>query len=360
MNEITKAAILLNASYATQKIFSNLCRGHEPCELWKSESLWNEIGLTPAMKQKLSRLLYDDWAKRELERTENFNARFITSYDLDYPARLLELRKPPIGLYVKGSVNLTLPSIAIVGTRKCSAYAEGVAFNLGKALAQAGITTISGGASGIDTAGHRGVLSVNGVTVVVFGTGLDKCYPAANRDLFARILERGAWVSEYPFGTGGKGWRFTDRDRLIAAISSTVVIAESPEGGGAMHTARIGIETGREVWSIPGRITDEVSRGTNMLMNEGSKTLFDINSFINIIKGEHVQVDINFDVEDAEAPELTDSEKIIYSLLRHNGGRTTDELMIESSLDIWEVQTALTCLEAEGLIANSFGRYSVC
>lgn len=346
----------MNASHATQKVFNNLCNGHEPCELWKSESLWDEIGLTLTMKQKLSGLLYDDWAEREIERTERFNARFITSYDLDYPVRLFDLKKPPIGLYVKGSVNLTVPFTAIVGTRKCSAYAEGVAVNLGKALAQADIPTISGGAKGIDTAGHRGVLAENGVTVVVFGTGLDKCYPSSNRDLFARILERGAWVSEYPFGTDGNTWRFPERDRLIAAMSSRIVIAESPEGGGAMHTARVGLNLGREVWSIPGRITDEVSLGTNMLMNEGSKSLYSINDFININKDQQVQIEIDI----AEPPELTDEEKIVFSFLQRNGGRTTDELMIEVGLNVWEVQTALTDLEAEGLIANSSGRYSVC
>lgn len=364
MDSITKAGLLLNAVKAPQTAFTRLCSDYDPAELWQSESLWRELGLTERMRERLSGFLSSGWAEKEDERIYTNGARFITSKSLDYPARLLDLKNPPIGLYIKGSVNISLPSIAIVGTRKCSHYAEGVAENLGKALAMAGIITVSGGAKGIDTAGHRGTLSENGTTVVIFGTGLDKTYPVENRDLFARILERGAWVSEYPFGTDGNTWRFPERDRLIAAISAHVVVAESPEDGGAMHTARIAKELGRDLWSIPGRIIDDVSMGTNLLIREGSNIFVSINDFISTITGGR-EISIDFggideaSRNDNAEKDLTDEEKIIYSLIQRKDGRTNDELISESGLDVMAVSMALMSLEGEGLIVDMAGRYSV-
>ncbi len=362
VDSVTRAGLLLNAVRVPHKIFTRLCSEYDPSELWHSQSLWQELGLSDRMTERLAGFISSGWAEKEDDRIYTNGARFITSKSIDYPVRLLELKNPPIGLYIKGSVNLSLPSVAIVGTRKCSAYAEGVAVNLGKASARAGIITISGGARGIDTAGHRGTLDEGGVTVVIFGTGLDKTYPAENKDLFARVLERGAWVSEYPFGTDGNTWRFPERDRLIAAISAHVVVAESPEGGGAMHTAREAITLRRDVWSIPGRITDNTNTGSNMLMREGVSALVKISDFIRIITQSR-DIPIDFSIDDAPGnsagtPELTDDEKIIYSLLQKNGGMTQDEILTDSGLDVMAVSMALMSLESEGLIADNGGRYS--
>ena len=348
MDNTLKAALLLNAINASSTIFARLCNEHDPQDLWQSQSLWQELRLTDRMQQRLSGFLRDDWAEREYDRVQKFGARFIPFNSIDYPPKLYDLKKPPIGLYVKGNVNISLPLVSIVGTRKCSVYAEGVATNLGKALAQNGIITLSGGAKGIDTAGHQGTLAENGVTVVIFGTGLDKVYPVENKDLFERIIERGAWVSEYPFGTDGNPWRFPERDRIIAGMSAHIVVAESPEGGGAMHTARIGIELGRDVWSIPGRITDDVSRGTNLLVREGTNIFLGISDFIKIITG-HEQINIAFmdSASDSEAantttpPELSDDAKTVYSLIQRYGGRTADELLTDSGLDFMAVQSAI-------------------
>ncbi len=364
MDNITKAGLLLNVVRAPHTAFTRLCSDYDPAELWQSESLWRELGLAERMRERLSGFLSTGWAEKEDERIYAFGAKFITSQSLDYPAKLLDLKKPPIGLYIKGNANLSFPSVAIVGTRKCSVYANGVAENLGKALAKTGIITVSGGAKGIDTAGHRGTLSENGTTVVIFGTGLDRTYPVENRDLFARILERGAWVSEYPFGTDGNTWRFPERDRIIAAISSRVVVAESPEDGGAMHTARIARELGRDLWSIPGRIVDDVSMGTNLLIREGSNIFVSINDFISTITGgreNSIDFDETNEASGNERPEinLSDDEKVIYSLIQRQGGRTSDEIVTESGLDFVSVNMALMNLEGEGLIADMAGRYTV-
>lgn len=362
MDSTTKAALLLNNIRAPVAAFKRLCSDYDSADLWHSHSLWDELNLTERMKQRLSDFLAIDWAENEYDKLYSFGAKFISALDSDYPKKLSDLRNPPIGLYVKGSVNLSLPLVAIVGTRKCSAYAEGVAEKLGKALALNSRITVSGGAKGIDTAGHRGTLSAKGVTVVIFGTGMDKTYPAENKDLFTRILEQnGAWVTEYPFGTDGNLWRFPERDRIIAAIASIVVVAESPEGGGAMHTARKAIELGRELWSIPGRITDEVSKGTNILLSEG-KVVVTIDDFIRKINSEHGQINISFEDSDEPSapppPELTDDAKIIYSLIQANTGITVDVLLSDSGLDFMDIQTAVSELAFNGLITESGGRYS--
>ncbi|MBQ7559474.1 MAG: DNA-processing protein DprA [Synergistaceae bacterium] len=364
-NEYTRAGILLNAIRAPYEFFSRLCENYEPDEILKGASFWEELGLKKNHQQKLSGLLRDNWAEKEIDRAEKFGARFITAKDIDYPAKLKDLKNPPVGLYVKGSANILLPSVAIVGTRKCSSYGQTTATNIAKALAQNHITVISGGARGIDTAGHRGCLSENGATIAVFGTGIDKVYPIENRDLFSRIIERGAIISEFPMGMGGESWHFPDRNRIIVGMASRVVVVESPEGGGAMLTARAALELGREVWSVPGKITDDVSKGTNQLFNEGAKTTVSVKDFIEIIAGTNEQFNLNFD-EFSDAPQkikkaapiLTDEEKIIYSILQRQGEILIDEIISKSGLDFMTVQEALMNLSAEGLIMDSSGRYS--
>ena len=360
LNEFSRAGILLNAIKAPYEIFEKLCGNYEPDELFKGEKFWDELGLNKNKQEKLSNLISQNWAEKEFSKLEKIDSRFITSKDLDYPAKLKDLSKPPIGLYVRGSANISLPSVAIVGTRKCSDYARTTATNLAKALAGQNIIVISGGARGIDTAGHRGALEADGVTISVFGTGIDRVYPAENRDLFLRILERGALISEFPLGTGGEAWRFPERNRIIVGMASRVVVVESPEGGGAMLTARMALKLKREVWSVPGRISDDVCRGTNELFNEGAKATISINDFVAKIAGVNEQLNLNFDepAPKYSAPVLSDEEKIIYSLIQRQGGKLADEILNESKLDFMTMQEALMNLEANGLIINSSGRYS--
>ena len=359
MNPVTKVALIFNAAKIPFEFFRKLCDSYGPDELFIGESILRELGLNDSQCQRVSSLITkDSWPERELERVENSGARFITAKDLDYPAKLFDLKNSPTGLYVKGKANLSLPSVSIVGTRKPSSYAQNAATQLGKSLALQGITVISGGARGIDSAGHRGTLANDGTTIAVFGTGIDKIYPSENRDLFARITEKGAIISEYPFGTAGEGWHFIERNRIIAALSSRTVIAESPEDGGAMHTAEFGFELGREVWALPGRIDDRTCRGSNMLIARGAKILVSIEEFVQSVSGKRVQLNLE-DEEQVSRPELSDEEKIIYSFLQKHSKITIDDIEMQSELDFADINSALMTLEAEGLIINEAGRYSV-
>ena len=364
MNDITHAGLIFNAANIPLGLFTKLCNDYDPHEIFSGSSFLRELGLTDAQTSRVTDFLAkDSWAERELELISRLGAKFITAQDLDYPAKLLDLKRPPVGLYIKGKANISLPSIAIVGTRNPGSYGQVTAGNLARDLAKHGAITISGGAAGIDSAAHRGSLSEDGITIAVFGTSIDRVYPFENRDLFERIIERGAVISEYPVGTPGESWHFPERNRIIAALSSRVVIVEAGEKSGALITAKYAQELGRELWCVPGRITDENSRGTNSLLNNGAKCLYDIGDFVESFTGKHEQLSLFAD-DDADSkhtnsvPEMSDDEKVIYSLLQKNGSSLLDEIISESGIDAVDVQSALMMLEAEGLVHESSGRYS--
>ena len=360
MDPTLKAALLMNAAHAPLPAFRKLCGKYAPEDL-KREELWDALNLTPSVQKNLSRLLRGgDWPEREEERAARFGARFLTVDDPDCPARLQDLSQPPIGLYVKGKLDVTLPSVAVVGTRRCSAYGKTVAEAIGRALARGGLMVVSGGARGIDAAGHRGCLAEGGVTVAVLGTGIDRVYPMEHRELFARIAETGALISEYPMGTEGAAWHFPERNRLIVGMTGRTVVVESPEDGGAMISARLALDLGREVWCVPGRITEDVCRGTNRLLRDGAEPLVDVDEFIHCATGRYGQLVLDLDEPAARPqPPLSTDEKVVLALLQRQGGRTMDELLAESGLDLVTLQTCMMTLSASGLaVVSGPGRFS--
>ncbi|MBQ9629205.1 MAG: DNA-processing protein DprA [Synergistaceae bacterium] len=372
MDSITKAAMIFNAAKIPFTFFNILCDSYSPDELFTHESILHELGLNDSQCQRIESFMTKDaWPERELERTEKLSARFIHARDLDYPAKLKDLSNPPIGLYVRGKANISLPSVAVVGTRKPGDYARVTANHLGRGLAKKNIITISGGARGIDAEGHRGTLAEDGITIAVFGTGIDRIYPAEHRDLFRRILYRGALISEYPLNTNGEAWHFSERNRIIAAMSSRIIVVESPEGGGALKTANYGFKLGREVYAVPGLITNENCMGSNKLISQGAKILFSIDEFMNDFAFKPEQLNFGFDdlsdgheADEAkenvkEEIELDDDEKLIYSIVQTHNEITADNLAEESKLDLLTVQSALISLMSEGLVSENSGRYSV-
>ena len=347
MYDAIKAGLLFNAASIPCEKFMRLCRDYGEFE--PRDSLFDALGMTSSQKSRLVALLAKDgWAERELERLAGMGGRFITANSADYPARLLGLKNPPTGLYVIGPLNLALPSVSIVGTRRPSSYGLETAFILAKMLARNGITVISGGAKGIDAASHKGALSVKGCTIAVFGTGLDRIYPVEHRRMFEEIAVNGALVTEYPLGTNGEGWRFVARDRLIAGLSSKVVVVESPEEGGALHTAKYCRELGHELWVVPGRISDEVCTGSNRLLQDGAGAVVSIEEFA----GKREQLTFGF-----ERTELSEDDKRVYALLQKKGGRTLDNIAAESGIDASVVSGAVVMLEADGLVESRGGRY---
>jgi DNA processing protein len=193
----------------------------------------------------------------------------VSRTDPAYPQALLRLTDPPSGIHLRG-VLPDEPAVAIVGSRRCTRYGASLARTMGRSVAEAGWTVVSGLARGIDTAAHLGALDGHGLTVAVLGCGIDVWYPASNRQLGERILETGAVVSEYGPGVEPAPWRFPARNRIIVGLSGAVVVVEAAERSGALITARLAMEHGIDVFAVPGDLDRETSRGANRLIADGA------------------------------------------------------------------------------------------
>lgn len=265
--------------------------------------------------------------------------RLIQAASDNAPVGLADLEDAP-DLYVDGTLNGS-PGVAVVGTRRATRYGIDLAEAFGAAIARAGWTTVSGLARGIDTAAHRGCLRVGGHAVAVLGCGIDVCYPKENSGLFDQIIETGgAILSEYEPGTPPDRWRFPARNRIIASISSAVVVVEAAKTGGALITARLGAELGRPVFVVPGDVDRPSSAGCNLLIRDGAFPVMGPHDLI-----EELSLVIG-------PPEKSDVPTLGIPL----GGLGLDELPELWSLSMSEALSRLTRLEMEGLVRRDGDR----
>lgn len=191
-----------------------------------------------------------------------------------YPPLLETIGDPPEQLWVLGSLPAAA-GVAIVGTRRATRYGLGLAREMGRAVAASGWVVVSGLARGVDGAAHRGCLDADGTGVAVLGSGVDVWYPPEHRELGEELVARGgAVMSEYPPGSGPEPWRFPARNRIISGLSGAVVVTEAAEKGGALITARLAAEQGREVFAVPGDVSRPTSAGTNRLIRDGAHPVF--------------------------------------------------------------------------------------
>ncbi len=200
------------------------------------------------------------------------NIRICTIQDAAYPAKLKNIIDPPLVLYYKGNLPEfdAQPTIALVGTRKSSAYGYNVARRMGYQMAQSGAVLLSGLADGIDGAGAIGGLTAGGTVVGVLGCGADVVYPAKHKALYADVQQRGCLISEFPPGTPPYKWNFPKRNRVLSGLSNGVLVVEAPERSGALITARSAAEQGRDVFAVPGNIDMPTFMGSNALLREGA------------------------------------------------------------------------------------------
>lgn len=219
--------------------------------------------------------------QREWDRFQKSGMSFVTSEQEEYPLKLREIYDAPYGLFYYGSLQILQGKTAgIVGARKCSEYGKYIASKLAENLARVGITVVSGMAEGSDAAAHVGTLKAEGNTAAVLGCGADICYPSKNRKLYEAIRRNGCILSEYPPGTEPIAWHFPARNRLISALCETLIVVEAKEKSGSLITADFALEQGKDVYAVPGRITDELSRGCNELIRQGAGIITGISSFL--------------------------------------------------------------------------------
>lgn len=200
---------------------------------------------------------------------ERAGCQIVMCGDAGYPPALRAVANPPDVLFVRGTIPRG-PSVAVVGTRRCTGYGRGLAGAFGRAVADAGWVMVSGLARGIDGEVHRGTLDADGRGVGVLGCGPDVVYPRENRDLFVGLTRRGAVISEYPPGTRPHGWRFPPRNRIISGLAAAVVVVEAGVTGGALVTAGLAAGQGRELFAVPGDVDREASVGCNQLIRDGA------------------------------------------------------------------------------------------
>jgi DNA processing protein len=279
-----------------------------------------------------------------------------------YPQLLAEIDDPPILIYVRGDVDaLQLPMLAIVGSRNPTRGGLQTAFEFSRHLARTGFCIASGLAQGIDTAAHTGALEPGGMTVAVLGHGIDRIYPAANRDLAHRIAKSGALVSEYPLGSPPRREHFPQRNRLISGMSLGTLVVEAAKRSGSLITARLAAEQGREVFAIPGSIHNALSRGCHQLIRQGAKLVEsadDIQSELGPLVGHLMQnATAALQTDDISTKRDADYEALL-AVMGHDP-MSADQLASESGLTIEQVSSMLLILELEGDIeALNGGQYS--
>jgi DNA processing protein len=262
-----------------------------------------------------------------------------------FPPLLRAIFDPPKRLYIRGSAAddvLEQPAVAIVGARACSPYGSQVARRLGRELASAGLTVVSGLARGIDGEVHRGALEAGGMTVGVLGCGIDRDYPAAHAELARRIRERGLVVSEYEPGVEPAPWRFPARNRIIAGLCAATVVVEARDRSGALITADLALEEGRDVLAVPGEITSPLSAGTNALLKLGAAPCTSADDVLELF---------GVASETRPAPSVDGPAKKVLAALPG----AADDVARTTGLDARVVAVALAELELAGLASEGDG-----
>jgi DNA processing protein len=303
-------------------------------------------------------------AERELALTRRIDrCRLVNWTDPEYPQTLLQIYDPPVMLYVRGDPQvLNLPAIGIVGTRRPTLYGTQMAERLGRELAARGLVLVSGMARGIDAIGHQGAMAANGRAVGVLGTGVDVCYPKENRKLYDKVLERGAIISEFPLGTHPAPENFPIRNRIVAGMPLGVVVVEGAQYSGSLITARLAMEFGREVFGVPGNVTQPVSFAPNQLIKQGAKL---VTNGADVI--EELPTPVRAALVQAEQPEteqrnllaaasLNSSEKKIYELLSTDEPKHIDDIVERSGLNSSEVLATLFDMDMKGIIRQTPGK----
>ncbi len=298
--------------------------------------------------------------ERDLRWLEEDRAHIVTLEDEHYPPLLREISDPPPLLYVRGDVDrLSFPQLAMVGSRNPDPQGRENARDFARRLARAGMTVTSGLALGVDTESHRGALET-GATIAVTGTGLDRVYPARNRELAHQIVESGAMVSEFPIGTEPHPAHFPRRNRIISGLALGTLVVQAAKKSGSLITARLAMEQGREVFAIPGSIHNPLARGNHQLIRQGAKLVEttediveELGGMITLLKEQLSLVEEDSDqsvsgvlVADEGSPEALLLEQMGYEAI------LIDQLVALSGLTAEAVSSMIMRLEIEGALVS--------
>ncbi len=291
----------------------------------------------------------------EVERVERLGISITTLDSPDFPVLLREIPTPPAVLYYKGTLlEEDIRAVAMVGTRHCTPYGRQMAFSIGRDLASAGVTVVSGLALGIDGQAHRGALDGGGRTLAVLGSGVDQIYPPSHRELAERIVENGAIMSDYPPGTKPDARNFPPRNRIIAGLSRGIVVVEAPNRSGALITVDFAADYGRDVMCLPGHANSEASAGCHRILRDGARL---VTSAREILEDLGMGVPAEGEAKQQTFP-MTDDERHLYKYIRWEPMHI-DELAASAGIPSHAAGALLTLLELKGAVRDTGGMHFV-
>lgn len=301
--------------------------------------------------------------EKELEYLSKYNAHFVSCKSEDYPPLLKEIYDPPIGLYFLGDYRPQSKTIAIVGSRRSTLYGLKIAKELAMELARLDFCIVSGMARGADSAAHEGALSVDGKTIAVLGCGPNIIYPPENKDLYNRIKEFGAVVSEFPFGKQADKTTFPQRNRIVSGISEAIIVIETSNHGGSMITARMAGEQGRHVFAVPGRIDQISSQGCHQLIRDGANLYTCIDDILEELHySSHIKKPVQQELTGLNLipSNLSEIESKVFSALRTKITANIDTLSDFIQESTQATSSALLLLELKKLtVRRTDGSYEI-
>jgi len=280
------------------------------------------------------------------------NCSVISQFDDGFPKSIREIDDSPELLYIRGDyLREDRKAIAIVGSRRPTAYGRKAAYDISRELAKRGFTIISGMASGVDTEAHKGALAGGGRTIAVVGTGIDTCYPKNNKILMTDIISKGAVISEFPLGAKPIPGNFPKRNRIISGLSLGVLVIEAGVKSGTMITVNYGLDQGKTIFATPGNIYSYASLGTNKLIRDGA---------ILVTKVDDIMEELGFEATDASTrivakDDLSELEYRIYKIIERNQPLNIDELIALMDSKNRDLGGIVTVLEIKGYVERLIG-----
>jgi len=275
----------------------------------------------------------------------------INLSDYNYLRDLPHIPDPPKKLFIRGKLPAKrVKTVAIVGTRKPSAYGREIATKIASECAKNGIVVVSGLALGIDSIAHRAAIDSGGKTIAILANGVDKIYPRSHEDLGQKILQtNGAILSEYPNNTPARPWQFLARNRIVSGLADAVVIIEAASRSGTLSTANHALDQGKEIFAVPGNITSPLSAGCNQLIKNGANPLTSVEDLLDFLIPDRFEKQTQLFKGD------TREENVILEFLSKNGTTSSDVIIKQTKLSASEFNQAITMLELKGLVLNNGG-----
>ncbi len=319
------------------------------------ESLLDETAAKVLEREKRGRC-----ALQEYEEMTKKGISFVYKGHPHYPRRLKDIPDAPFGLYYRGSLpREDRKSVAVIGARRCSGYGAHMAALLGKHLALAGIQVISGMAKGIDGISQQAALQAGGSSFAVLGSGADVCYPASNKELYEGLVQQGGVLSEYPPGSPPIAEQFPPRNRIISGLSDVVVVVEARQKSGTLITVDMALEQGREIYCVPGRVTDLLSDGCNKLISQGAGIVWSVEEFLE--KG--IACEFGTFSQEPARRQMSAGEQALWKLLDYDPVSLEQlyiQLVSEKGMEqvtMPEMLEILTNLQIHDLVQNVGGSY---